>query len=566
MTRKLLLLTFFLFVMGGGCHKENKSPISPAPSVATAPTAVASPNDTFIDVSQKAGVNLTLGHNGKSPLTALETLGGGCAFLDFNGDDWQDVLLVGPTQVLLFKNNGSGAFTDVTAQSGIRQEGGTWQGAAVGDYDNDGKPDLFISGYRCCALYHNEGGKFREVTKESGISTKLWGTSACFVDIDNDSYLDLVVANYVQFYTDKSTRFCLQGGIMSTCGPTNYEPEKPVLFHSNRNGTFTDETKKRGFDTASGNALGLAIADFDGDGWMDIAIADDQLPGDLFKNQGNGYFKNIGPTSGTDVGVTGLAHAGMGIDWGDYDQCGKLEFVVTTYQHQVTSLYKQKAPDLFADICYTANIGLASEPYVGFGIKFLDYDNDGKLDLMCVNGHAVDNIAKTDKTTDYRQIPQLFHNVGGGRLEEVTKSSGAVFQTPIVGRGLAVGDIDNSGRLSALIMDVEGRPLLLQNNAKNTNHFLTLKLQGTKSNRDAIGAILMIEAGGRRWRQDVSPTGSFLSSHDIRVHIGLGSAKQADKIEVRWTSGLRQTLTNLVGDRFLTLVEGQGVTETGKGK
>lgn len=175
-------------------------------------------------------MNLTLGHNGKSPLTALETLGGGCAFLDFNGDDWQDVLLVGPTQVLLFKNNGSGAFTDVTAQSGIRQEGGTWQGVAVGDYDNDGKPDLFISGYRCCALYHNEGGKFREVTKESGISTKLWGTSACFVDIDNDGYLDLVVANYVQFYTDKSTRFCLQGGIMSTCDLPTTSRKSPFYF------------------------------------------------------------------------------------------------------------------------------------------------------------------------------------------------------------------------------------------------------------------------------------------------------------------------------------------------
>ena len=274
--RMRFLLILLISLICVGCNKPKPSTTTPT-TVPAQVTAQASANDLFIDVAEKAGVDFKVGNNGKSPLTALETLGGGCAFLDFDGDGWLDIFLVGPHKLALYHNNGNGTFTDVTAQSGIKQEG-YWQGVAVGDYDNDGKPDLYISGYRCCALYHNEGGgKFKDVTKESGLSSNLWGASACFVDIDNDGYLDLLVTHYVKFYKDTSIKFCLQGGLMSTCGPINYEPEKPNLYHNNRNGTFTDETEKRGLSTASGNALGVAIADYDGDGWVDIAIANDQI-------------------------------------------------------------------------------------------------------------------------------------------------------------------------------------------------------------------------------------------------------------------------------------------------
>jgi hypothetical protein len=569
MLAAVLLLTALLL---HGCGQTRATPPVPAKP------AQAASNALFRDVAEKAGIRFTLGHNGRSPLTILETLGGGGAFLDYDGDGWLDILLVGPNRVALYHNNRDGTFTDVTAGSGLKQEG-IWQGVAVGDYDNDGWPDVYISGYRCCALYHNTGARghglgdsrsqsptpytlhptplFEDVTAKAGVATNLWGTSACFLDVDNDGYLDLYVCNYVRFYPN-SHKFCKFNGVDSTCGPTNYDPEKGRLYHNNGNGTFTDETVKRGLADANGNALGVAAADYDGDGWIDFAVANDQRPGDLYHNRGRGFFENVGLLSGTAYDAGGNAHAGMGIDWADYNQDGKLELIVTTYQHQPKSLYAQTGPGIFSDICYTAGIAQPTLNYVGFGVKFLDYDNDGLADVMITNGHAVDNVAKTDHTTTYPQIPQLFHNVGGGRLEEVTAKAGPDFQRPIVGRGLAVGDYDNDGRPDALLVDIEGHALLLHNETRTANHWLTLKLQGTKSSRDGQGARLFVEeAGGKRTQYVATTGGSFLAANDPRVHIGLGAARQADRIVIRWPSGRTTTLTGVAADRFVTVVEGQ---------
>jgi len=558
----------------------------------------------FRDVSTEAGIRFTLGHGGRSPLTILETLGNGAAFFDFDNDGWLDILLVGPNKIALYRNRGLGfrvqdssrpptsdtrppLFEDVTAQSGLRAEG-YWQGVATGDYDNDGRMDVFVTGYRCCALYRNrgveafrrsgvispgsppsQGGEregvntrtperptplFEDVTKQAGLKTGLWSASASFVDVDNDGYLDLFVTNYVKFYPH-STKFCLFDGVPSTCGPTTYDPEKPLLYHNKRNGTFADETAKRGLASAHGNALGSAIADYDGDGWIDIAVANDQLPGDLFRNKGGGFFENVGGTSGTAYDAQGNAHAGMGLDWADYDLDGSLELVVTTYQHQPTSLYKQTAPGMFSDICFTAGTAQPTVNYVGFGAKFIDYDNDSLADLVIANGHAVDNIEKVDSMTTYPQPTQLFHNVGGGKLVEVTAEAGPDFTRKIVGRGLAVGDYDNDGDLDLLVVDAEGHPLLLRNEAQTAHHWLSLKLVGRRSNRDGIGARVTVEAGGKTWSRGVATDGSFMSASDVRAHLGLGKTTKVDRITIRWPSGRKTTLKDVDVDRFLTVEE-----------
>lgn len=551
--RLLIVICSLSLVTLAGCNGGSKKAVETPPLIPT--TGSQSGATPFVDISKKAGLDFVQGHGGRSPLTILETLGCGGGIFDFDGDGWQDIILAAPDKVALYHNNKNATFTDVTAQSGLETKG-TWQGVATGDYDNDGKVDLYISGYRTCALYHNEGnGKFKNVTVQARLTSKLWGTSAAFVDVDNDGSLDLVVANYVKFYPN-SVKFCKQANVQATCGPTTYDPEKPVLYHNNKNGTFTDETNKRGLDTAHGNTLGIAIADYDHDGWIDLAIANDQQPGDLFRNKGKGYFENVAGTSGTSYDVNGNAHAGMGIDWADINASQKLSLIVTTYQHQPTSLYMQLAPGLFTDECFTTGIGQPTTNYVGFGAKFFDYDNDGWVDLIEANGHAVDNIGVTDNTTSYAQPAQLFHNKGQGKFEEA--DTGPEFKRGIVGRGVAVGDIDNDGKQDILIIDIEGNVLLFHNQTSTSNHWLSLQLVGSKSNRDGIGAELTIESGNKKWVQVVSSTGSLMSAHDKRAHIGLGTATKADKIVIRWSGGTKTELTNVQADQFLEVDEATG--------
>lgn len=527
----------------------------------------------FRDLAASAGVRFALGHGGRSPLDILETLGHGAALLDVNADGWLDILLVGPNRLALYRNespppgNAGGVplrFRDITAASGLRQNG-YWMGVAAADFDGDGQVDLFITGYRTCALYRNEGGgRFREVTEAAGVRDAGWSTSAGFADVDGDGWLDLYVARYVHF-DPKGVRFCDHAGVQTACGPTTYDPQRGRLFRNLGPGAdgicrFRDETIAAGLAVARGNALGVAFGDFDGDGRIDLAVANDQLPGDLFRNLGGGRFASVGVTSGVAYNAAGQAYAGMGIDWGDVDADGRPDLVVTTYQHQPRCLYRQDRPGLFTDVAAAAGIAHTTVNFLGFGARFFDVDNDGWLDLALANGHVVDNIQQVEANVTYRQPAQLFRNVGPARpgvFEEVSHRAGPDFTRPIVGRGLCVGDLDNDGRLDLLIVDAEGEPLLLRNEERSGHHWLSLRLIGAGPNRDAIGARVTVTAGGHTQSRDCFTDGSYMSAGAPRLHFGLGSATRAETITIRWPGGCLETLRDVPADRLLTIREGR---------
>jgi hypothetical protein len=542
-----------------GCRAKN-SPTE-APSQKNSQPAEAA--GLFADVSQSAGLRFPLGHGGKSPLNILQTLGYGAGLCDFDGDGLLDVLLLGDNKLALYRNKGNFTFEDVTTQSGLKTKG-HWQGCCAGDYDNDGDADLFISGYRCAALYRNEGkGKFADVTAATGIRRDFWSTSCAFGDVDNDGFLDLYVANYVKFFPN-SVQLCKYVGLQIACGPTTYDPERGILYHNNRNGTFTDETAQRGMGDAHGNALGVAFADYDGDGWLDLAIANDQLPGDLYHNLGNGRFENVGILTGTAYDPAGAAHAGMGVDWGDYDNDGKLDLVVTAYQNQPNSVYRQDSPGFFTNTTYAIGIGLPTTPVLTFGTKFLDYDNDGYLDLIFANGHVVDNIKKATQGVTYFQRSQLFRNEAGKRFADVSAQAGEAFQQPMVGRALCVGDVDNDGDLDVLMTNAEGAPLLLRNESRKAqdarrNNFLSMKLIGAKTNRDGAGAVVTLTANGNKQIRSAGRDGSFMSINDGRVFFGLGQANRIDSVTVRWLGGKVETLRDVRPNEFIVVREGQGI-------
>lgn len=566
----------FLIVILTGCGNSK-----PPPHVTHTPKP-SNPSAFQLVNAEQAGLRFQLGHRGKSPLNILETLGYGAGLCDFDGDGWLDVLLLGENKLALYRNKGNFTFEDVTAQSGLNTKG-HWQGCCAGDYDNDGDADLFISGYRCAALYRNDGkGKFTDVTEAAGIRREFWSTSCAFGDVDNDGYLDLYVANYVKFFPT-SVQLCKYVGLQIACGPTTYDPEKGILYHNNRNGTFTDETVKRGMGDAHGNALGVAFCDYDGDGWLDLAIANDQLPGDLYHNLGNGKFENVGVLTGTAYDPSGQAHAGMGIDWGDYDNDGRFDLVVTAYQNQPNSVYRQDHPGFFANTTYAVGIGLPTTPVLTFGTKFFDYDNDGFLDLIFANGHVVDNIEKATQGVTYFQKSQLFRNDKGKRFVDVSAQAGEAFQQPMVGRALCVGDVDNDGDLDALMTNAEGAPLLLRNNtphltspprgeesmnspplaggAGGGGNWLALQLIGTKTNRDGAGAVVTLTANGTQQIRSAGRDGSFMSINDGRVFFGLGKATEIDRVTVRWLGGKMETLRNVKPNEYIVVREGQGIVK-----
>jgi enediyne biosynthesis protein E4 len=482
-------------------------------------------------------------------------------------------------------------------------------GCAAADYDNDGRTDLFVTGYRCCALYHNEGARrsalgarreqampspsaerrapsaaFRDVTDAAGIRDPGWSTSAGFADVDGDGRLDLYVARYVRF-DPRGIRFCDQAGVRTACGPTTYDPERGRLWHNEGGGRFRDVTEAAGLADAHGNALGVAFGDYDGDGRVDLAVANDQLPGDLFHNEGarrsalgarreqampspsaerrapSAAFRNVGVASGIAYNAAGQAYAGMGIDWGDVDRDGRPDLVVTTYQHQPRCLYRQDRTGLFTDVAMSAGIGRATINTLAFGTRFLDVDNDGWLDVVFANGHVVDNIQQAEANVTYRQASQLFRNKGAaepGRFEEISARAGPDFTRPIVGRGLCAGDLDDDGRLDLLIVDAEGAPLLLRNEDPSGHHWLSLRLIGTRSNRDAIGARVTLTAGGQSQTRACFTDGSYMSASDPRVHFGLGTAPRADAIVIRWPAGGLTTLRGVPADQTITVREGAG--------
>ncbi|HZT44498.1 MAG TPA: VCBS repeat-containing protein, partial [Chthonomonadaceae bacterium] len=482
-----------------GCGRQPASPLRLA-AVATAPAPPAPP-PLFVDAAKQAGLHYQWTIPGKRPLNILQTIGNGCAFLDYNNDGNLDILLVG-SKLALYQGDGHGHFTDVTHQTGLDTLSGHFLGCAVGDYDNDGYDDIYLSGYGTGVLLHNEAGKgkrqkakegtasppspvpsprvFRDVTQEAGIKPQPWGTSATFFDADGDGKLDLYIGDYVQFGPHTQPQLCNYHGVMAGCGPTDYKPLHGVLYHNLGDGRFQNVTHAWGLDRVSGRTLGVAAAPFGPDSHPALAIANDETPGDLIVMRG-AKSQDIGVTSGIAYAGTQV-YGGMGIDWGDYDNDGKLDLVIATYQNQGKLVIRNQGA-AFA-IQDTRQMGMFSSlTYVAFGAKWLDYDNDGWLDLLFANGHVEDNADQVSLMTiggsTYRQPTVLYHNRQGQRFEDTSAGLTAGAGRSIVGRGLAIGDYDNDGKMDALVVDSEGKPLLLHNVTPHAGHWLLINLIGT---------------------------------------------------------------------------------------
>lgn len=528
----------------------------------------------FRDVAHEAGLNFRWGHNGRSPLTITETLGHGTAFLDYDQDGLLDILLVGNRRLALYHNLGNGHFQDVTRQAGLTAEG-DFYGVAVGDYDNDGYPDLFITGYGICLLYHNEIGKnvraskhpyspqpyFSDVTSAAGVQARGpydCVTAAAFVDLDGDGNLDLFAGRYIVFKPD-SIRFCFYQGIRAGCGVKNYNPDVPRVYRNNGNGTFTDKTKVWGFDKAHGRCLGAAVRAADEGNGAVLYIANDELPGDLFVPV-RGKYINIGVKSGVAYNHEGLTQGGMGVDWGDYLNEGRPGLIVTTFQAEPDSLYRCEGQNLYREVGANLNIAAGTTAWVGWSAKFVDYDNDGWLDLIITNGHSQDNARQVEADRSYPQPMLLYHNERGNMFRDISSQGGPEFQKPFVGRGGSIGDFDNDGRMDLLLVDEEGNPKLLHNEVPSRNHWLGIRLIGVKSNRDGIGARVQVTAGGNITLRDQQLAGGYLSAHDPRLHFGLGLARSVTKIVVRWPDGHQDRMDGIAADRYIEIVEGKGIT------
>jgi len=534
-------------------------------------TPAPSAQAVFRDIAAAAGVGVT--HvNGASPEKYFaEIMGSGGLFFDFDDDGWIDIFLVDGGSIAdprvaatarhrLYRNRGNGTFEDVTTQSGIRhREYG--MGACAGDFDNDGAIDLYVTNYGPNVLYRNDGhGRFTEVPGAGGArDAGLWSTSCAFTDVDRDGYLDLFVTNYVDAQRTNN-KFCGRDTpprIRGYCHPLAYDPLRSVLYHNTGKGTFEDVSMKAGIATYRGNGLGVAVTDVDDDGWPDIFVANDGMPNFLFRNKGKGIFEEAGLLAGVSVAADSKPRAGMGTAFGDFDGDGKLDLVVTNHEFEMHSLFRSLGSGVFTDVTLESGLGPVTLPYVGFGVAFLDFDNDTRNDLAIVNGNVVDNIALFRKGAKHAQPSLLLRNVGN-RFQNVVTQAGPGFATERVSRGLAKGDIDNDGDIDLLITNNGGAVQVLLNDGGNRNNALLVRAIGTKSNRDGIGARLRLTAGAKTLVDQVTSGSSYLAQNDLRVHFGLGAATKADRLEIAWPSGRVDVLENLPANHVITVREGQG--------
>jgi hypothetical protein len=511
----------------------------------------------------------TAGHSVEKYLP--ETTGAGCAFLDYDNDGWMDIYLVNsgkcdfftpaqPIRNALYRNNRDGTFSDVTEKAGVAG-GGYGQGVAVGDYDGDGFADIYVTQYGRNILYHNNGdGTFTDVTEKAGVAAPGWSSSAVWFDYDNDGRLDLFVCRFVDF--DKSKNLpCTADNKPGYCVPHLYKPMASWLFHNNGDGTFTDISKTSGIGSYLGKAWGVVATDINNDGRMDLFVANDTVANFLFVNRG-GRFEEIGQQAGIAYSDSGRPRSGMGVDSADFNQDGWMDLFVANIDHEAYSLYQNNRDETFDDIAAPSGIAAATKLMSGWGLKFFDYDNDGNLDLMIANGHPDDLIEKIYDNVTYRETLLLFHNAGSG-LKNVSPESGPVFARRISARGLAVGDFDNNGALDVLVSCNDEAPVLLRNNLGSQNHWLGLKLVGRKANIDAIGARVSYQSGDMKRNHMKVGGGSYLSSHDPRMVLGIGQRTKIDWLEINWPqpSGLKQRFTDLPIDRYITISEGQAKWE-----
>ena len=533
---------------------------------------------TFRDITQKAGIHFV--HNnaafGKKYLP--ETMGPGVAFIDYDNDGWQDIFLVNgadwpgrPSKhstPKLYHNNHDGTFTDVTHKAGLDVEL-FGMGVAVGDYDNDGFDDLFVTTMGQSHLFHNNGnGTFTDVTQKAGLmGPKEFSTSAAWVDYDKDGKLDLVVANYVQWSIEGDLYCTLDGKSKSYCTPESYKGTSVRLWHNRGDGTFEDATKKAGMAEPSSKTLGIAILDYDNDGWPDLLLSNDTQPNKLYRNNGNGTFTEKAVVAGIAFSEDGVARAGMGVDAADYDRSGAASILITNFANQMLSLYHNEGKGLFVDEAPRSEVGRATLLTLGFGCFFFDYDLDGWPDIFIANGHIDGDIQRVQPNVKYAMPPHLFRNLGKGNFQEVTQSLGVAFNNPRVGRGAAYGDINNDGRQDVLLSTNGGPAYLFENDAapgSSANKSLRIKLVGTKSNRDGNGAVVKVTTVAGTESQMLRSGSSYLSASELVLTYGLGQLNQADTVEIRWPSGQVDKLSAVAPGQTVTVTEGKGITATRK--
>ncbi|RKU38609.1 hypothetical protein C6496_05960 [Candidatus Poribacteria bacterium] len=531
--------------------------------------APGSAEQIFVDVTESA--RLTFVHtDGRSGLRLFnEFLGSGGGFFDYDNDGDLDIYLVnGAIQTdspsnqaqpnTLYRNNGDATFTDVTKETGV---GSTAYGvgATVGDYDNDGDLDLYVTNFGEDQLYQNNGnGTFSDITTQAGVGNRNWGTSSAFADVDNDGHLDLYVANYA-VYTPESDIRCEERGVHVYCGPHAYPPVHDTFYKNNGDSTFTDASHiYQSPNLHPQHGLGVTFGDYDNDGDIDLYVANDQDPNFLFQNNGNDNFLELALISGVCYNDMGKEEAGMGTDFGDYDNDGRLDLTVSNYQTETNTVYRNHDGTFFTDNTIASGIAEVTHGYLGWGIRFFDYDNDGHQDIFVANGHLMDNITALEKHVSYPQKNLLFKNIGDGTFVNVTSETDGLTLKK-VSRGAAIGDYDNDGDLDILVTNCNQRPDLLQNVVGNQNNWIQIQAVGQKSNRSGIGARIKVVTGTHVQYREVQSGGSYLSFHDLRAHFGVGKAEQIERLEIRWTSGHIDTETHLPVNRRFIAIEGQKI-------
>ena len=521
----------------------------------------------FTDVTEALGIHWQHVNGFTAEKYLIETMGGGGAFLDYNRDGRLDIFLVNsgchkfsgsgctPGRHALYRQTAEGKFEDVTEAAGIRTQGyGT--GVAVGDYDNDGYPDLYVTGFPRNTLYHNHGnGTFSDVTEKAGVGSSGWGSSAVFFDYNHDGLPDLFAGRYLEWDYDKES-YCGEHkpGLRAYCHPTKFKAIPSRLFRNNGDGSFTDVTEAAGL-AVEGKALGVVAFDYNHDGWLDLYVANDTVRNFLFRNNGNGTFTETGLLAEVAYGSSRKPASGMGTDAADVDGDGWPELFVTNIDFESNNLFHNNGDETFDDITVQARLGAIAQLFSGFGTRFVDYDNDGNLDLFVLNGHPMDNISAVREGVTPAERPFLLQNQGGARFEEVGAQHGEVFSRQFHGRGLAMGDFDNDGDEDFLIVQNGGPPVLLRNDGGNRNAWIGFELAGRASGKDAVGAVVTVTAGGRRQVREKVGGASYLSVGDPRVLVGLGAAEKVEKVEIRWPSGAISTMENVAARRYYRVEE-----------
>ena len=538
------------------------------------PTPISTPITVrYTDIRQSAGITFLQDSTQTEEKYYLETMGTGVAWIDYDQDGLMDLFFVQsaatdiykparPLRCALYHNNGDGTFTDVTEKAGVGGEGHYGQGVAVGDFDNDGFPDLYVTGYGSAILYHNNGnGTFTDITAKAGVEDKGgWSTSAGWFDYDKDGWLDLLVTNYIE-WTPKTNQWCgeKRPGYRSYCHPGNYKGQKTKLYHNNHDGTFTDVSDASCVSKPESKGMGVVLADFNNDGWTDIAIANDSWPNFLFINKHDGTFEDVSFVSGLAASEDGRYEAGMGIDAADLDGDGWQDVYITHLDFEMNRLYHNNKNGTFNDATFASGVGNNPEHYSGVAMKFLDFDNDGWTDILQLNGAMLDNIQLYHAGVPYKQPLLMYRNLREGHFAKVSDSLGPDFIKPIVGRGLATADFDNDGDIDIAINNRGDYPQLLRNDGGNANHWLEVLLIGARSNRDGIGSVLKLSSEGFVHVEQSKGGMSYMSASDPRIHFGLGKHTKIDSLEITWPSGQVDRLTNVPIDQIIAVKEGTGI-------